>query len=496
MDINALSASEISDIIDKKIGLFFGACSVAYRVVENEYFLDLINTCLMIEPGKLNYKGLSRQTLSKTVIPTVLSDLDVKKKKLLENTGCVLKTDGWKNSSNNKKFLTFTLRNIHTNQVFLTFYDTSAETEDGKTLAGHIVNAVKLATEKYNCVVESIINDNDKKIKAGARIASDMLMQQKIIREPLIQVTCYSHSANLLVKSIYENDLILVEMRDVVHAFSSPKMAALVYTYGGCKLKNYPDTRFGYVRLTAETIYNSLDALKIIVELPNYMNSIDPKVVALIKSLEFERKLHEVIRTLTPICTLINHCQDPKVNLAEGTQQWLSLKLHTDIYDQKIQERISEAITGAGYAANLMHHQFKGEWLDEDQVKCAINYMNSRLNEAGKKELETFLEKRHEDDEIAKSYTNSIAYWSWRELAHPNLGKLCKQLMIIPASTALLEGFFSQWTYVHNKYRNRLSNESTGTLIDLYHLSKHLDGEFWINTVSKRKRTRIDLDDD
>lgn len=323
-----------------------------------------------------------------------------------------------------------------------------------------------------------------------------MLLHQKIIQESLIQVTCYSHSGNLLVKSIYEDDLILIQMRDVVHAFSSPKMAALVYTYGGCKLKNYPDTRFGYVRYTAESIYNSLDALKIIVELPNYKNSIYKKVVDLIKSIEFERKLHEVIRTLTPTCKLINHCQDPKVNLAEGTQQWLTLKLHTNVHDQKIRERINEAITGAGYAANLMHHEYKGEWLDEDQVEYAVEYLKSRLNEEGKKELEIFLGNRHEDDEIAKNFTDSVAYWSWRELAHPNLGKLCKQLMIIPASTALLEGLFSQWTYVHNKYRNKLSDKSTGTLIDVYHLTKHLDRELWVDTVSNRKRKRVDLDHD
>lgn len=80
MDFNALCASEISDLINQKIGLFFGACSVAFRVVESEYFLDLVNTLLKIEPGKVDYKAPCRQVLSSSIMPAVLKDLDVKKK--------------------------------------------------------------------------------------------------------------------------------------------------------------------------------------------------------------------------------------------------------------------------------------------------------------------------------------------------------------------------------------------------------------------------------
>lgn len=67
--------------------------------------------------------------------------------------------------------------------------------------------------------------------------------------------------------------------------------------------------------------------------------------------------------------------------------------------------------------------------------------------------------------------------------------------MTIPASTAALEGLFSQATYIINKWRNKLSNSSADILIDIYHTQKHLGNGSWRATVDHRKRQYIDVEE-
>lgn len=128
-------------------------------------------------------------------------------------------------------------------------------------------------------------------------------------------------------------------------------------------------------------------------------------------------------------------------------------------------------------------------------MACAKRFLERNLNDIGKEELKRFLENRNAD-QFAANFTDPLAYWGIKELEYPTLGELCKKMMLMPASTAVLEGLFSQWTYVHNKYRNRLSNDSTGLLIDIYHLTKHLDNGIWREVKENRKRKRMDLDDE
>lgn len=108
--------------------------------------------------------------------------------------------DGWKNKCSNKKLLVFSLKNIRVDQVYLTYHNNSKETEHGEVLAKRIVEAVKVAKSDYNADVNAIKNDDDTKIKCGARTASEMLVAENFNQRGLIQSTCYRHSGNWLIK--------------------------------------------------------------------------------------------------------------------------------------------------------------------------------------------------------------------------------------------------------------------------------------------------------
>lgn len=417
------------------------------------------------------------------------------KKKLFDGTDSVLIKDGWKNSSSNRKHLTFSLRNWRVNNAYLTFFDYTQKREDHDTLGQSVVEAVKYAKETYGTNVFAIVTDNDAKAKAGASTGSDMLKEEGICDDDMFLSTCYSHSANLLIKSIVPKEFSNL-LKDIVTAFHSSYLQSCIEDNGGVKLRNYPDTRFCFVRLTIETVWKSLKALRIVAE--QNKDKVSENIIKIINDPNFSKQLLDMIRLLDPICKLINRCQLPTVNIAEGTELWLTLKLTTCEFDKELLERLHTAISDVGFAANLVDPRYKGANFDVegDHRSCAMKFLESHLNDLGKLELARYLEDRNKHEKSAKYYTDSFKFWVNKDLVFPNLSKLCKKLMIIPASTAQLEGLFSQSTYIINKYRNKLSNTSAHNLIDIYHTKKHLGNEVWTNTVDRRKRQYIDTEEE
>lgn len=480
-DINSLSMKEIKVIIDKLISKFFSSCSIPFRCVDSDAFKELVETLILLNPDKSMYKPPGRKALAKRVLKALYVDFDEQKKKHFENTESILETDGWKNSSANRKFMVFTMRNKYVQQAYLTSFDTTTDSENADFLGTKITEGCRFAFEKYGTKVVGITNDNDSSIKAGAELARD------IDGNKLMLATCYSHSGNLLIKTLVLLDPTLTEeTRQVINAFGNSKMAALIKDAGGKKLKNFPDTRFCFFRNTCEGVLNNLN--KGTLQNIAREHDVADRVEKLIRSNEFRSKLRSSIQTLNPICKLINACQDPSKNIADGSEMWLRLELDNPDHTVHILERIHKAISNVGYAANLMHQKYMGQRLDDDQRFVANEFLKSKFDEKGKAELQRFLDGRDQQDDFADNCPDPIPYWRIKKLKFPTLAKLCIKLFLFPASTASIEGYFSLWTYVHNHYRNRLGFEKSCILTDLFHMSRHLKKGEWVNTPEKRKR--------
>lgn len=489
VDINDLEEIHIKKILDEKISILFTSCGIAWRRVGSPYLADLVYTLLKIRPGKLkNYKLPDRHTLADSALRSSHAIFDKKKKKLLENTDSVMMGDGWKNSSNGQKYLVFTLRNVNVDQVFLTFRNISPYKELADNLADWINEAVQLAYNQYGTKVIGITTDNDAKIKAGGKRATN------ILGEELLTATCFSHSGNLLIKDLVDESF-SKQIREFISAFDGPKINYYITrVYGGSKLKNFPDTRFGFMRNTCESILKNINAevlQQITSSLAETDNPIQESAQELVFDDQFKKKLESMIKLLTPVCKLINTCQDPKKNIADGTELWLTLKL-PKIHEKTLQERIVKAVPDIGYAANLVHPKYKGMNLDEDQKAAATNFFKSNLDEVGLTELTAYLQSRDQDEFVAENCAeHPLSYWAIQEDTYPVLSKLCLKVFLFPASTALLEGFFSIWTYLHNRYRNRLSDKNSGLLADTYHMCLHFQTGRWKNTVDNRKKEYI-----
>lgn len=373
--------------------------------------------------------------------------------------------DGWRNKSINRKFLVFTLRNIHTPQTFLTFRDTSLEREDGESLAENINNAIQLAKTKYETDVFAIVTDNDSKIVCGGRFA------KTVDNRTLLQSTCSSHSGNLLIKQFVKDDF-TKKIRDIISTFRDPKLESLLIRFGGTKLINYPDTRFCYVRDTCENLLKNLKFLQNISLLDDIF--LPENILNDLFNPEFENDIINTISILTPICKLINQCQDPKLNVADSTELWLSLELPVEDSQGIVKSRIKKAVWPIGYAANFLHHKYKGLKLDNEARNIAESFIQNNLDPQYYDEYLLFCERRETFDALAKKCVNPISFWTFCRNEFPHLSDFAIKLMLVPASTAMLEGMFSTWTYIHNIYRNKLKNDKSSDLLDIYHSLRHM----------------------
>lgn len=441
---------------------FFFSCSVPFRAVENKYFLNFVRLLCEIN---FNYKPPCRKTIAGSVLHDVYKDVQEEKKQLLKDTDSVILVDGWRNKSVNRKFLVFSIRNINVDQTFLTFFDTSLEREDGETLATNIERAIQFAKDEYKTNVFAIITDNDSKIVCGARLARNNDIK-------LWQTTCSSHSGNLLLKSCITDDLVR-RVRDVITAFSDPKLDCLLNRFGATKLKNFPDTRFCFFRDSCQSVLKNLKHLKEASMIEDV--NVPEKIFEDIWSNEFENVLTETINNLNPICKLINKCQHPKVSAADATQYWLSLQLPVDDFNMFLRMRIKKAIYPASYAANFLHPKYKGLLLNREEMELCNSFLREIMDQKCSQELESFIQNRQRFDALAEKCLNPISFWALCSFKLPNLARLSTKLMLMPGATALIESYFSNWTYVHNLYRNRLNHTRSGQLADIYHSLKFIN---------------------
>lgn len=147
----------------------------------------------------------------------------------------------------------------------------------------------------------------------------------------------------------------------------------------------------------------------------------------------------------------------------------------TDEYHQHLlKERLKKAVRPIGMAANLVH---QGEKLSAQQLKQALQFLSGELNQEGINELDIYLNKTGIFFKLfKKEIADPYVFWVMCERrVSANLSALAKKLLKIPASSAELERLFSNWSFIHTFLRNRLLNEKSKKLVDIYYTLKTME---------------------
>lgn len=377
--------------------------------------------------------------------------------------------DGWQNKPKNTKNLVFTLRNVNLHQTFLHSANISLESEYGHVLSGYIEEAIKLAKQKYNTNVFSATTDNDAKIVCAVKLSSNN-------GQPIIPTTCSSHSADLLMEALIDS-VFSKKVKAIVTAFTNLKIENILINppYSGTKLKNWPETRFCYYYASCTSVLDNLPNLRLISNIRDVV--LPDSVQTYLHDPLFEQELTEVLETLAPVSCLIKVCQNKQSNLADAVQLWLGLSFPNPSHQEILQKRLEKAIQPAGFCANLLHNKYRGLLMTDEQESLALEFMQEFGGPDCCGEYERFLVRKSSSDisKWARSCSDPISFWGLCQIEFPVLTKFAQKLMTIPAGTGLIESFFSNWSFVHNKFRNRLTAEKSAQLADIYYSLKYFD---------------------
>lgn len=204
-------------------------------------------------------------------------------------------------------------------------------------------------------------------------------------------------------------------------------------------------------------------------------NAVQPKsdISSILFNAEFVASVKKLLELLNPVAELTNFCQKNTSSAADAAEQWLKLyengsdEMRTIIGNRMKKSHILNTVT---MTANFFHPVYRGKRLNETQQQEVKSYVFNKLDASG---LESFRKFTADEDLFAKLNEKKIispkTFWHYAaELGHEKLASFAMKFLQIPASTAQLERIFSNWAYIHDDIRNRLSNETSKKLVNVY----------------------------
>lgn len=437
---------------------FIFGCNVPFNIVESHYFIKFVSTL------NSSYKPPTRKTLSTTLLDKVHDKLEKECAEKLRGTDSVLLMDGWKNSANNTKLVVSTIHNANGDFAFLDCADFTSNSETSEELVKAAKHSIQLAQEKYGSKIYAAVTDN----------AANMISMGKNL--PLWNLTCNSHSGNLVAKDIVDKEF-ADTIRKVLKEYKSSKLEKELTIRGGKRIKLPCDTRWNSYRDSFECFLENVEFMREIAKIDNF--NVKPASKEILEDKSIDDKVIGYLTTFNPICKLVNSCQQLTCNIADAIEEWLSLRFpsHDAAREDILNNRLKKVIHPIGLAANYLHPVYQGQLFkhDEHLSNEAMNFFRDNLNEDGMVELDAYINRSETFSTLLEKKCSAITLWTLAETWYPNLSKLAIKLLNIPASTAQLERLFSNWAFIHSYLRNRLGSDKSKKLVNIYYILRHRD---------------------
>ncbi|XP_055307729.1 uncharacterized protein LOC129571881 [Sitodiplosis mosellana] len=297
----------------------------------------------------------------------------------------------------------------------------------------------------------------------------------------LLYSTCNAHSANLLAGDIVSkpvNSKIMRKVTTVQKDFRRTGLTDLLLKAGGHKPALPCATRWTSQRSAGESFLKNLSTMKTVttaceVEAESDKDTIRPKpiVSSRLFNQKFVASVKSLVDILDPVAKLTNYCQKSTSSVADAAEKWLELlqdgpvALRPFVESRMKQSNILNDVT---LTANFFHPIYRGKRLNEDQHRQVTSYVFDKLKGPALESLHGFTKGKGAFASLAqKKIVSPKAFWHFADqLGHGELATFALDYLKIPASTAQLERLFSNWAYVHNDIRNRLSTETSKKLVN------------------------------
>lgn len=466
-----------SKSIDEAMALFFYGCNIPFLAADSEYFKAFVKA---LRPA---YKSPNRRRLAGDLLDTTHEKIDKRNLELIKKTNnrATLLVDGWKNSAKNHHYVVMMLATSDDQKVFLEAFDFSDIRETGENLIDAVDKAIALAKERYDADVYAVLTDNAYNMQC-LRSASESLH--------FLYSTCNAHSANLLagdILKVSKYSSVMSKVMTVQKDFRRTTLEDRLLKAGGKKPVLFSNTRWASQRDAAESLVKNLSAMKKVAAICDEELEIDPKatvlkpgVASLIFNSKFITSVKELLELLDPVAELTNFCQKSESSAADAVEKWLKLledgpeKLRNFLNYRLNESNVLNVVT---MTSNFFHPVYRGQRLTEERRKEVTEYIFDKLETEA---LESFRKFSIDEGAFAslkrKKLISPKTYWHFAsELGHRDLAAFATDYLKIPASTAQLERLFSNWGYVHSDIRNRLSDDRSKKLVDIYFTLRSTD---------------------
>ena len=446
--------------IDLALATAFYGCNIPFSVVESVHFK---NFCQKMRPS---YKPPTRKALSEKLLDEVYCG--VTSSNIKAGTDSVLLIDGWKNESTNTKNVVTLIHNpcgtSGNESVFLEAFDMSGLPETSEALCNVVSESRKLAKERHNVNIYCTVSDN----------ASNMVRMGK--DHGLWHSACNAHTGNLLAKDLLSKNIVS-RVNMVLKSFKHPDREHELTGYGGSKVCLAADTRWCSQRDACLSLTKNLSAMRKVAA-----NDEAEKLPSSVKSLLYDsvflKEVADTIAVLDPVSQLINQCQKEEATVADAVELWMDLRLPEDHKDllPHLEKRKNQSLNIYSLAANVLHPVYQGLKLNEEHHGQVEEFILENLDPSGITSYQEYRVKSGKFGELMKKGIRSPrTFWYFAARQHKELSEAALKLLNIPASSAQLERLFSNWSFVHNITRNRLSFERSKKLLQIYYTLKLKD---------------------
>lgn len=456
--------------IDSLMAEFFYGCNIPFRVADSMYFKKFIKS---LRPA---YTPPHRLLLAGSLLDKTHDKIEKRNADLIAKMDkrVTLLVDGWQNSSANRHYVVMMLATSNDQKVFLESFDFSTARETGVNLFDSVEKSILLAEERYGAEVYAVLTDNAFNMQNMGASCTTL---------GLLYSTCNAHSANLLAGDIVntaDNKKTIQLVKSVQKDFTRTGLANRLSDAGGHKPVLPCATRWTSQRGAAESMIKNLTPMKKVTAACDAEAEIDEKAIkpknevsALLYNANFLASVKTLLELLNPVADLTNFCQKSTCSAAEAAEKWMELlydgpsKLRTFLEYRLKQSKVLNIVT---MTANFFHPIYRGKRLNADQLKEVKNYIFGKLEAAELESCRQFTAGEGVFENLKrKKITSTKTYWHYAsELGHEKLAAFAMDYLKIPASTAQLERLFSNWAFVHSDVRNRLSDETSKKLVNIY----------------------------
>lgn len=454
---------ERKDQLDEEMAKFFYACNIPFAVAEHPQFVNMIEK---LRPG---YTPPNRKAIGGYLLDQVHDQQQQQMKREISGKDATLIQDGWSTVHNEPVIASCLL--VEGNEYYLDSHDTGTMTKSADNCKNLVLESKALAKNMYNCNVSKLVTDNAKNME---KMREDLKEQDP----DLIAYGCGSHVANLLGQDITPPNIMkhVVEVQKYFRNHHLPA-AWLKETPGAHKPQLPGETRWNSQFDCLTNYVQNRPHYQQIIEEQEHEYNWDKNIIKKVNDYAIYKNTKDLIEQLQPVAIALDTLQSNTTNIADSCDIWLKL-LNNPVLEphkQAVSKRVKMALSTEHLVAYKLHHKYRGENLSPEQEEKVSNY----LIQKDASFMETLIAYQAKAAPFPASYFTDHAHNSspvtwWKAIQAHNINSefanLACKLLSAPASSASIERVFSNYSYIFNKIRNRLTIDKASKLVFCYRM--------------------------